>query len=288
MDTIEAFGECNLSGTIVGEASVDWGVRVGTPLVPGAADACMAFWAASIDRPGRALDPGGRTGGIGVAVRGDATAPNNYGMRSPAAGVDIVGGPVAGHGLAVEWWARICGRSIFDAIEQAKSAPAKAGGVLVLPYLQGERAPRWNAGLRAEIFGLDETIGQAEIMRAVLEGTAFGLRHIVETLDHPNARADPLSRLVVAGSPARSELWNQIKADVLNVVVDVPIFPHLAAYGAALAAGASARWWPLPGAGSAGDWPTGPVRTLEPNPNVSYDAAYRRWVELGDAAVARL
>jgi sugar (pentulose or hexulose) kinase len=93
---------------------------------------------------------------------------------------------------------------------------------------------------------------------------------------------------VVGGSPARSPLWCAIKSSVLEVPVEVPAHPELAAYGAALAAGAALGWWPAPGAGRAGDWPRPATHVVEPEPCDAYRTGYRRFVELGDEAVARL
>jgi len=61
--------------------------------------------------------------------------------------IDIVGGPVTAHGLAVEWWARTTGRTIDSLLVEAAAVEAGAGGLLALPYFEGERAPRWNRSL---------------------------------------------------------------------------------------------------------------------------------------------
>ena len=125
----------------------------------------------------------------------------------------------------------------------------------------------------------------AEVARALLESTAYGLAHIARELD---ARGVPTRRLVVGGSPARSELWCEIKAAVLEVPVEVSSYPELAAYGAGLAAGAAVGWWPAPGEGRAGDWPRPAVRVVAPEPSEVYRDGYARFVELGDEAVDRL
>jgi xylulokinase len=155
----------------------------------------------------------------------------------------------------------------------------------VLPYLEGERAPRWNRDLRAELVGLTSEHGPAEVARAVLEGTAYGLAHIAADLRSAGVAIDVV---VCGGSPARSRLWCEIKAAVLGVPVEVPDEPDLAAYGAALAAGAGAGWWPAPGVGGSGSWPRPTTRTIDPVPEPAYTAGFARFVALGDAAVARL
>lgn len=281
---LDGFGPVTPVGVAAGTAHGEWGVPAGTLLVPGAADAYMAFWAAGVDRPGRGLDPGGRTGGLGVATAAEGEAPSAYGLRSAVATVDILGGPVTAHGLAIEWWARMTGQSVEALLDAAASVPPGSNGVLTLPYFEGERAPRWNRDLRAEIAGLSTDTDAATVMRAFLEGCAYGIRHIVDDLAQQGIT---MTEMVMAGTQARSMLFAQVKADVLGVAVEIPTSPDLAAYGAALAAGAAAGWWPIPGEGQSGDWPTGEHIIVTPRPNPIYDEQYAKWVELGDAQVAR-
>lgn len=282
---LAGYGDVAVTGTAVGEASGHHGIAPGTLLVPGAQDAYLAFWAAGLDEPGRALDPGGRTGGLGVAVAAGARPADMFGLRAAACGIDIVGGPVSAHGLALEWWSAMTSLPIDELLARAAGVAPGAGGVVALPYLEGERAPRWNRELRAELVGLSSATGPAEVTRALLEGTAYGLAHIAHELQ---ARGVPMHALVVGGTPSRSALWCAIKASVLDVPVEVPSHPELAAYGAALAAGAAIGWWPAPGAGAAGDWPRPAMTVVQPQPDPAHRAGYERFVALGDAAVARL
>jgi sugar (pentulose or hexulose) kinase len=282
---LPGFGPVLATGTIAGHATGDHGVPAGVALVPGAQDAYLSFWGGGVDTPGRGLDPGGRTGGLGVAVDAGRRPPAMYGLPSAVPGVDIVGGPTSSHGLVLDWWSRITGRPVDDLLELAAGVPAGAGGVLALPYLEGERAPRWEPRLRAELVGLGSATGPAEVTRALLEGTAYGLAHIARALA---AEGVGLERLVVGGRPARSALWTAIKASVLEVPVEVPAYTELSAYGAALAAGSALGWWPPPGGGSSGSWPRPAVTVVEPVPCEVYRRGFARFVALGDAAVDRL
>lgn len=284
-DALDGYGARFDTGAVVGEADGSWGVPAGTPLVGGAQDAYLAFWAGGTDEPGRGVDPGGRTGGLAVAIPSGSRPEGMYALAGAAKGVDLVGGPVAAHGLMLDWLAGLCGRTPEELVELAASVEAGAEGVLVLPYLEGERAPRWNRELRAEIVGLGSEHGVGHLARAVLEGTSYGLAHVAEDL---RAAGVPMEVVVCGGSPARSLLWCQIKASVLGVPVEVPEEPDLAAYGAALAAGAGAGWWPRPGEGAAGSWPRPLTTTVEPVAEPAYRSGYERFIALGDAAVARL
>jgi xylulokinase len=282
---LEGYGPRLATGEQDGEADGSWGVPAGTPLVGGAQDAYLSFWAAGTDQPGRGVDPGGRTGGLAVAVDAGRRPEGMYAMAGAAPGVDVVGGPVAAHGLMLEWLSQLTSRPAEELLAMASTVAPGSGGVLVLPYLEGERAPRWNRELRAEITGLSAEHGPAELARAVLEGTAYGLAQVADDLRSAGVEIDVV---VCGGSPARSRLWCEIKAAVLGVPVEVPEEPDLAAYGAGLAAGSAVGWWPRPGEGPPGSWPRPSAITIAPVAEPAYAAGYERFVAFGDAAVARI
>ncbi|MCB2222840.1 MAG: hypothetical protein KQH83_01595 [Actinobacteria bacterium] len=286
-EPLEGFGSPIPAGTAVGTSAGDHGEPEGMTLVPGANDAYMTSWASAIDTPGRAFDPGGKTGGLGVAIRaeGEHAEIAKFGMPSHVPGVAIVGGPVASHGAMMDWWSAVTGRPVAELLDLAADVEPGSHGVMVLPFLEGERAPRWNLGLRAEITGIGAETGVGVLTRALVESTAYGLAHIARDLA---GHGIALERVVSSGGPARSPLWTSIKAAVLDVPVDVPDCDEMSAYGAALAAGAALGWWPRPGEGVPGDWPMPEVTTYEPKPLEVYRKGLDRFIELGDEAVARL
>ncbi len=289
-DPLPGYGEPVAVGAVAGHSDGSLGVAAGTPLVCGYNDAYMSFWAGGLGVSGRGHDPGGRTGGLGVAVAARDRPAEMIGFQSPVAGVEVVGGPVNGHGEALDWWSAVSGRGIGELLELAAEVPPGAGGALMLPYHGGERAPRWSPGLRGEIRGLSFRTGTAEIARAVLEGTAHGLRHISESLRESGV---PMEVMGCGGSPARSRLWCEIKASVLRVPVEVPERPEqLSAHGCALAAGAAVGWWDGVGAADMDSWPIVPMTRIDPSPDPAvirvYSAGYERFIAAGDDAAARL
>ncbi|MEN8234995.1 MAG: FGGY-family carbohydrate kinase [Actinomycetota bacterium] len=282
---LPGFGDPVPVGVGVGTSTGQHGVPAGITLVPGSNDAYMTVWAGGIDVAGRAFDPGGKAGGLGIATTvEDHEDLSKYGMPSHVPGVVVVGGPVASHGALLDWWAAITGRTVGELIELAAAVDPGAQGVMALPYLEGERAPRWNRGLRAQIEGLGPDSDVGVVARALLESTAYGLGHIARTLD---AQGVTLERVVSSGGPSRSVLWTSIKAAVLEVPIDVPECSEMAAYGAALAAGAAVGWWPRPGEGKSGDWPMPAMTTIEPEPLAVYRNGLDRFIALGDQAAAR-
>ena len=280
---VPGFGELAPTGTVIGEITNGSVLAPGTLLVGGAADAYLAAWAGGIYRLGRAIDPGGATGGYAVAVESGVRVAGTWEFRSADAAVDVIGGPVASHGLMVEWVSRLVGLPVEQAIALASASPPGARGLLALPYLEGERSPRWNADLCAHISGIRSDTGPADAVRAVLEGCAYGLNHVKRLLDQAGASS---TSVVLAGSSARSRLWCEIKASLFGVPVHIPSVTDLACYGAALAAGAGAGWWRAPGNEPGGTWPSPPMTVIDPIDEPAYTKGFERFVALGDAMEA--
>jgi xylulokinase len=101
---------------------------------------------------------------------------------------------------------------VDTALRLAQTAPPGADGLVFLPYLEGERAPLWDPLARGVIAGLTSRHGQAHLLRAVLEGVACSVRHILHTAE--SLAGVPAQEVRVAGGGSRLTLWNQLKADV--------------------------------------------------------------------------
>jgi xylulokinase len=100
----------------------------------------------------------------------------------------------------------------------AYTAKPGSNGLIFFPYLLGERAPLWNDYARGMFVGMRMDMGRNELTRSVFEGTAFALKHVMETVKKEGAKAETLR---ICGGGAKSRVWNQIKAAVLNMPVYV-------------------------------------------------------------------
>jgi xylulokinase len=98
-------------------------------------------------------------------------------------------------------------------------------------------APEWNGAARGVFYGLTLAHSRAHMTRAILEGSAFALRDIVEAM--ANAGLD-VRRLTIVGGGAKGPLWRQIKADVTGLPVRVPTSVETTATGAAILAAVGA------------------------------------------------
>lgn len=116
---------------------------------------------------------------------------------------------------------------------EAASAPPGSDGLCFLPYLTGERTPHMDATLTASFHGLTLRHSRAHIIRATIEGITFALR---EALDCIRPQAPDLQRLVLSGGGARSALWKQIMADVMEQPIYATCMTEEAGLGAAICA----------------------------------------------------
>ena len=99
------------------------------------------------------------------------------------------------------------------------------------PYLNGERAPLWDANARGAFFGLTAQHTRVDMTRAALEGITFNLAHIAQMVQ---ALTGPFTSLQAAGGFAKSPVWQQIVADIFNAPVAIPKNVESSCFGAAV------------------------------------------------------
>ena len=117
---------------------------------------------------------------------------------------------------------------------EAARWPPGVEGLTFLPYLQGERTPHADAGARGAFAGLSVRHDRGALVRAVLEGVAYGLRDSLGLLRELGVR--PRAGRA-SGGGARSRLWLEIVASVLGLPLEPTVVEEGSAYGAALLAG---------------------------------------------------
>jgi xylulokinase len=158
---------------------------------------------------------------------------------------------------------------------EAERVPPGAEGLVFLPCMQGAMAPEWNGAARGVFYGLTLAHSRAHMTRAILEGSAFALRDIVEAM--ANSGLD-VRRLTIVGGGAKGPLWRQIKADVTGLPVRVPASVETTATGAAILAAVGAGIHPTVGAAVEAFVSYRPEEH-QPDPGVreAYDEAYVRY-----------
>ena len=117
---------------------------------------------------------------------------------------------------------------------EAEAVPAGAGGIVFLPYLSGERTPHADPDARGALVGLSASHTRGHVMRAVLEGVAFGL---ADSFDLLRALGVDATVARASGGGARSDFWLRICASVLGVPVCRMAVDEGSAFGAAMLGG---------------------------------------------------
>jgi xylulokinase len=119
-------------------------------------------------------------------------------------------------------------------VEEAERWDPGPGGLLFLPYLAGERTPHADPDARGAFVGLELRHDRGALVRAVLEGVAFGLRDCLDLLRSLGVDARTAR---VSGGGARGGLWLRIVASVLDVPLELTSSEEGSALGAALLGG---------------------------------------------------
>jgi len=118
-------------------------------------------------------------------------------------------------------------------------APIGADGVCMLPFLNGERVPALPHAT-GSVLGLTmSNLTQANLCRAVVEGTTFGLRYGLDLLRHNGLQS---RSICLIGGGSNSQVWRQLVADTMNTPVICTEQSEAAALGAAIQAAWCTSW----------------------------------------------
>jgi xylulokinase len=219
-------------GFVTEEAAKTTGLMEGVPVIAGCSDAMASMHATGMSRLGEAGESSGTTSL--VFVGSDVKSAPDIPVVTKPCTIDgmpwIFDAPIQTSGAALKWfiekmaaeevtYAKEQGLNIYTYLnELALESKPGAGGLFFFPYLLGERAPLWNEYARGMFIGMGMDMKRSDLVRAVFEGTAFALRHVMETVKEAGATAELLR---ICGGGAKSRTWCQIKASMLNMPVYV-------------------------------------------------------------------
>lgn len=243
---IERLPELAWSDEIVGEvgadAATETGIPAGTPVACGTVDALAEAVSVGAVRPGDLMLMYGSTAFLILVTDGPRTHPDLWATAGAFRGQQAMAAGMSTTGSATTWLRdHLAGDVRAEAgggygllADEAASRPAGANGLLFLPYLSGERTPLHDPDARGVIAGLSLAHTRGDLYRALLEGTGFGLRHIVDTM---RASGAPIERVVAVGGGTTSRLWLEIISAAADVSQLVPARTVGASYGDAFIAG---------------------------------------------------
>jgi gluconokinase len=209
------------------EYQASLGLHDKVKLVIGSSDGCMATLGAGVWGDGKATVTLEESGAVRVAskevLQDEQQRLFNYLLTE---GNYISGGPTNNAGGVFEWYAKQFGdfKKAFDLedciqnlINDASKVAPGSEGLIFLPYLQGERAPIWNADARGVYFGLNIKHEQQHFVRATIEGILYAIYSIGKTLEEHRS----FKSLSANGTFASYPFWTQLMADVFNKPVHI-------------------------------------------------------------------
>lgn len=231
-----------ITGQVTAQAASETGLIAGTPVVGGAGD--QAAQAVGVG----AVEPG--IIALTLGTSGVVFAPTESALIEPQGRLHafchaipdrwhLMGVMLSAAG-SLQWHRDTIAPDLsFDElVDEALEISPGSEGLLFLPYLTGERTPYPDPLARGAWIGLTIRHRRAHLTRAVLEGVAFGLKDSFRLIQE--AGLGIVDQVRVSGGGAKSQLWKQILADVLDVDLVTVNTTEGAAFGAALLAGVGA------------------------------------------------
>jgi gluconokinase len=225
-------------GSLAVEVADRTGLPATTPVIAGASDGVLANVGVGAVGFGTVACSIGTSGALRITVDRPAVDPNG---RLFCYALDdehwVVGGATNNGGNVLRWMhaalaPELPAESADRALtEIAGQAPPGSAGLLMLPYLAGERAPRWRGSPRGVYFGLTKEHRRAHLVRAGLEGVCLQLALVLRAMENHGIE---VIEIRATGGFTRSPLWRQLLADVLGRPIGYPKGPQGSAFGAAV------------------------------------------------------
>ena len=247
----ELAGGTQAVGTVTAAFAAATGLAPDTVVAVGCGDEMAATLGAGVFAPGEVCDVVGTAEPVCAASAEPREDPTMLVECHPHADPEtwLLENPGFVSGGNLRWWRdqfapierqteASGGGDAYDLLSaEAADVPPGSEGLIFLPCMQGAMAPEWNGAARGTFYGLTLAHGRAHMTRALLEGSAFGLRDILEAM---KAAGLDVRRLTIVGGGAKGPMWRQIKADVTGLPVRVPTSVETTATGAAILAAVGA------------------------------------------------
>ncbi|MCP4626381.1 MAG: xylulose kinase [bacterium] len=243
------------SGTLVGKVSAEaagqCGLAPGTPISVGAGDQSAGAVGAGIVQKGLIS--------VSLGTAGAVTAYLDTPFRDPAAKTLVTSHPIHGNWLlegyqaaaaSVYRWYRDefgsaelleadrSGTDFYDLMNaRVAKIPPGAHGLLVMPYFAGAATPRYNPAARGLVLGLTFAHDRFAVARAFMEGISMDMRDMLNSMIDSGVE---VSEARILGGPTKSDVWNQIQADVYGIPVSSLKIADATVLGAAVLGGVGA------------------------------------------------
>ena len=233
-------------GSVTKEAAEKTGLSTTTKVVGGGADNACGAVGSGIIKAGRVMASLGSSGVVLAQTDQPEADPEGriHLFNHAVPGSYYMMGVMLSAGMSFKWMKEKMFNDELDYEQLNKEAAAVESGsegLIFLPYLYGERTPHADADARGVFFGISGKHKRGHFIRSVMEGVSFGLRDSLELIKERGVEIDEI-RLI--GGGAKSELWQQITADIFGESISILNIEQGPAFGAAIIAGVGAGVFP--------------------------------------------
>lgn len=234
----KVFESYEVIGTVKEEIAADLGIRKDVRVIAGAGDNAAAAIGTGTVENGDCNISLGTSGTIFIASDSySVDSQNALHSFAHANGAWHLMGCMLSAASCNKWWMEDILRDPDMAAAQAEIGdPDKALGqnhVYFLPYLMGERSPHNDPAARGAFIGMSMDTTRADMLQAVLEGVAFGLR---DSLEVARSSGLEIKKTKICGGGAKSLLWRKMIANIMNLTVETIESEEGPALGGALLA----------------------------------------------------
>lgn len=239
----------SIIGKVTPEAARETGLVAGIPVAAGQVD-CNAGWmGAGMTEEGDIQMNLGTCGNFGI-ITTDTNFPEsmiNFAYTTDSENTYIIVPTTTTGGQLIRYMRdnfyrmemdaeKVTGTNTFDLINrEAEKVPPGSDGLIVLPFLMGERTPIWDVNARGVIFGLSLNHTRGHVIRAMMESVAYALYDSFHILTKSGKKVNP--PIVLNEGGAKSNLWRRIITDVFNIPTVMVKRRTGAPYGDAILAG---------------------------------------------------
>ena len=244
VDKVLAGGQ--VAGTITKEASLETGLPEGMPVITAAGDQPCGVVGAGVTKPSMLGVNGGTSCSMETCTEQLPLDPDaNYFIEISPMGTYFPENSIYSGGSSLMNWLKETfslqeddqGDHDWEAFYNlAAGAPPGNWGLTLIPYFSGATAPYWDLDARGVMFGFLMDHGKSHMVRAIMEGLAYETRRQMGFME--NGTGIPISEIRMYGGSARSDLWNQVFADISGVKLCTTETVETTALGAAICAAA--------------------------------------------------
>ncbi|OIN95995.1 xylulokinase [Candidatus Desantisbacteria bacterium CG1_02_38_46] len=237
-----------ITGKITSESAKETGLKEGIPVVGGAGDQAAGGVGNGIIKEGLLSSTIGTSGVVFASLDDVKVDPflRTHTFCHAIPGKWHIMGVMLCAGVSLKWFrdtfgmeevnvGKMTGQDPYEILTmEASQVKPCSEGLIFLPYLMGERTPYPDPYAKGVFFGLTPRHTKAHLVRAVMEGVAFGLRDSLEIIKKLRIKIEEIR---ASGGGARSTLWRQIQADINNAPMSTISIKEGPAFGVALLAG---------------------------------------------------